>query len=336
MPESTIEVRPAHPGDRPEILDLVRVGLGEGGIPRTEAYWQWKHEQNPFGPSPMLVAESGGKLVGLRAFLRWQWRRRDARIEAVRAVDTVTHPDWRGRGIFTKLTRSLLTRVAEEGVSFVFNTPNEKSRPGYLKMGWSDLGRVSLWLRLQRPLRVLKAFARPGEEEPFELPGLRTVEELLRNPRIPSNLSPRSRNDDRLETCLSVDYLRWRYQDIPGFRYTAAWDLDSSGGAAAVFRTRTHRGLRELRLCQLLIEESEGDGRRAAALIREVLQGLKVDYVAAVAPFEGTVARALLRAGFIPAPRIGPILTVRPLNGENPGILQKSSWRLSIGDLELF
>ncbi len=39
-----------------------------------------------------------------------------------------------------------------DGVDVVFNTPNDQSRPGYLKMGWSEVGRVPVAVRLRSAL----------------------------------------------------------------------------------------------------------------------------------------------------------------------------------------
>src|SRR5688572_20647647 len=104
-------IRPATASDTGEILGLVKLSLGEGRIPRHLDFWTWKHGRSPFGPSPMLVAESDGRLVGLRVFMRWMWRAQGTTWPAVRAVDTATHPDWRGKGIFSRLTLALLDQM---------------------------------------------------------------------------------------------------------------------------------------------------------------------------------------------------------------------------------
>ncbi|MDH5380092.1 MAG: hypothetical protein OEW75_04520, partial [Cyclobacteriaceae bacterium] len=39
------------------------------------------------------------------------------------------------------------TGQLHELTHFIFNTPNEKSRPGYLKMGWVDAGRLPVYFR---------------------------------------------------------------------------------------------------------------------------------------------------------------------------------------------
>ena len=64
----------------------------------------------------------------------------------LRAVDTATHPEHQGKGIFKKLTLQLIDEAAKQGYDFIFNTPNAQSTPGYLKMGWKRWGKVPLWI----------------------------------------------------------------------------------------------------------------------------------------------------------------------------------------------
>ena len=117
--------------------------LGESStLKRTAKLWRWKHQESPFGESHRLVAESeSGELIGLRAFLRWEFKYDDQKYRAVRAVDTSTHPNFQRMGIFSRLTRQAIEDVKADGVDFIFNTPNNASRSGYLKMGWSTVGR---------------------------------------------------------------------------------------------------------------------------------------------------------------------------------------------------
>ncbi|HUE97133.1 MAG TPA: GNAT family N-acetyltransferase [Longimicrobiaceae bacterium] len=340
-----LHIREGREGDTGQILDLLKASLGEGSIPRHREYWSWKHLRNPFGESPYLVAESGGRVVGLRVFMRWTWERQGETVHAVRAVDTATHPDWRGKGIFTRLTLALVEQLSAEGVSFVFNTPNEQSRPGYLKMGWAAVGRLSLWAR-PRPLRALGSFAGRGSGEEVDT-GVgdgqagsegRPVAGLLTEPGLGRLLADSRPRDGRLGTPVSAEYLSWRYADIPGFEYRAAWALDPGEEAAVIFRFRPRGRLLELRFTEILAGPSRGAARRAGALLRTALRKTSADYAVAMAAPRTQARRALLLAGFLPVPRLGPILTVRPLSAEAGGTVpcDRSSWRLSIGDLELF
>ncbi len=163
-PESI--VRPATEHDTPRILDLIAASYNHAPTPLRADYWRWKHEENPFGASPCLVAESNGHLVGVRVFLRWNWYSENHSVRAVRAVDTATLPEWRGRGVFSRLTMRLVEQVQKEGVSFIYNTPNQKSMPGYLKMGWAPVTRIPLWIRPIGVSRLVGRAIRNGAAEP--------------------------------------------------------------------------------------------------------------------------------------------------------------------------
>src|SRR4029453_2889830 len=149
-----VAIRPFAAEDETGVLELLHEALGGGpaGM-RPPEFFRWKHRSSPFGPSLLLVAEADGKLVGLRAFMRWRFVAGPAVLEAVRAVDTATHPDFQGMGIFSRLTRAALDDL-EGTADLVFNTPNGKSGPGYLKMGWREVGKMPVPIPARHPLRV--------------------------------------------------------------------------------------------------------------------------------------------------------------------------------------
>jgi GNAT superfamily N-acetyltransferase len=334
-------IRPAKQEDTGQILDLVRLSLGEGKIPRHIDYWMWKHHKNPFGVSPCLLAESNGRLVGLRVFMRWTWLARGATVPAVRAVDTATHPDWRGRGIFTRLTLALLERMETEGIAFVFNTPNSQSRPGYLKMGWVSVGRLSLWVCPLRPLKLIGSLLSQRDALRDAARGAQagsSAQDLVEEPGFPRFLQTLPDRTDRFSTPRSSEYFQWRYVEIPGLEYRAVWCLEGDDGAVVVFRSKDVSGLRELRLCEVLVGDTGRSRRMARDLLRALVRKAEAHYATGMAVTGTPELRVLLRSGFLPAPRMGSVMTVRPLNDVTNGLdpLRRSDWQLAIGDLELF
>jgi GNAT superfamily N-acetyltransferase len=332
-------MREALPSDTTAIMDLVRRSLGEGAIPRSEAYWRWKHADNPFGPSAILLAEDGGTLIGLRAFMRWDWWSGGQRVPAVRAVDTATHPDWRGRGVFSTLTRALVTQVSSAGVGFVFNTPNEKSRPGYLKMGWTSLGRLPLHLRPIRPLRLASSLVfRRRDDTPVDR-HVASPADVASHPHLSRVLPDTEAHGERLATRVDAAYLRWRYVDVPGIVYHASHCLDDDGAAAIVWRVKPGpRGLRECRVCEVLIAQHPRARVNAVQLLRDACRQSEADYASAMAA-PGSVTHDILRtSGFLQIKGVGPIFTVRDLGTNaspvDPTLLRH--WQPSIGALELF
>jgi GNAT superfamily N-acetyltransferase len=320
-------VRAATPADTGAILPLLSESLGDGPVTRDVGYWDWKHIHNPFGPSPCLVAESPDGIVGVRAFMRWKLRVNGSGVAAVRAVDTATHPKWRHRGIFARLTQALLRQMQQEGVALVFNTPNEHSRAGYLKMGWHNLGRTSLWLRPMRAFASVRVRSDPA-----------SAAQLVADPWLGAWLQSVRTDATRLATHSTLEYLTWRYVNVPGLLYSAVWQLQGSDGAAVICREKLHARGKELRVSELLLGATPKSGSIAVDVVRRALKASDANFASAMAPLSSSEGRVLARAGFIPTPHCGPVFTVRPLtiSSSGPDPLRRRSWGLSIGTLELF
>ncbi len=143
-----MQIREATENDIPGILNVLKASLGESSSKKTEEVWRYKHIENPFGKSLVLIAAENEEIIGVRAFMRWQWQKEDKVYSAFRAVDTATHPSHQGKGIFKKLTLKALEIGKERGDHFVFNTPNTQSKPGYIKMGWKEVDKLKIQLRL--------------------------------------------------------------------------------------------------------------------------------------------------------------------------------------------
>jgi GNAT superfamily N-acetyltransferase len=319
--------RRAVSADRAAILALCRRSLGWRTGDPDEAFFVWKHEENAFGESPSWVAEtSDGTIVGLRIFLRWRFIDRSGRrLSAVRAVDTATDPDWRGKGVFTALTRGALPDLADDGVDFIFNTPNDKSLPGYLKMGWSRVGKAPVAVRLGSAGSLIR------------LGGARTAAELWSQPvdaGEPADetfadgggldeLLARTRAPRGLATDRSPEFFRWRYR-FPALHYRAFRLGNSLPDGVVVFRVRRRGAARELAVCDVVAPP----GARLGVAFREIARQTGADYLLASASSVGS------RAGFVRAVGVGPALTWKPVN--RAGIPAMSALGLALGDIELF
>lgn len=334
------QLRWAEERDLSAMLELVRVALGEGSIPRTEVFWRWKHEQNPFGRSPAMLVEAEGQVVSLRVFLRWCWRYGDQTLKAVRPVDTATHPEWRRRGLFERLTRELVEAMREEGVAFIYNTPNPRSGQGYQKLGWRLVGRPTIWIRPLKPIQVIKALWRRGKSDadaavPSDSVSTTTV---LDAPDLEDFLARQPSVGPRLVTDIDRAYLKWRYRDCPGLDYGVDGAFDRRSGVLLVYRYTEQFGLRECRICDLFVAEDKASRQRAQAMIRDRLRAFDGDFASARTTPGTPAAQVLRRFGFLPAPLIGPVLAFRPLldAADLPAVDQLFTWGATIGDLELF
>lgn len=332
-PTGTITIRPLEDADLPAVLRLLERTLAGGPTgQRTAEFFRWKHHDNLFGPSLALVAVAEGRIVGLRMLMRWRFTGPHGPVTAVRAVDTATHPDHQGRGIFTRLTLEALDRLRGE-VDLVFNTPNDRSRPGYLKMGWEEVGTVPVAVRPLQPLRFLMRLPTVSRDSPPGLPGCRLppVAPLLDDPGLPGLLAPRP---GRYGTPITPDYLRWRYGDAPGLDYRAlTLRTDGALRGAAIGRPRWRGRLAEFTLSEVLVAPGDTDAAR------ELLRGLRqagTDHVATILPRGSEAEQVRWRAGYPTVPGQGMTLVVNVLEELPWSPADPSAWSLGLGDLEVF
>lgn len=96
----------------------------------TEAYYQTKFEHNIYGPSLLTVIYVDGQPAG--ADVMWRNDVRDVR--AYQTVDTCVLKQFRGMGLFKKITCWELEALGED--TLVYGFPNRSSFPRYVKMGW--------------------------------------------------------------------------------------------------------------------------------------------------------------------------------------------------------
>jgi GNAT superfamily N-acetyltransferase len=322
-----LAIRRATPGDRPEVLALLRASLGWGDEARYHGLFAWKHEASPFGPSPAWVARDGDRMVGFRTFMRWEFELDGDVLHAARAVDTATHPDYQGRGIFQRLTLHALEELRAEGVGFVFNTPNRASRPGYLRMGWQEVGRLPVRIR-PRGLGALGRIARariPADRWPLErraLPGVPAVE-VLENEELVGSLLARRQVASDLRTHRTPAYFAWRY-GLASLGYRVLLVGDDARDGLVVWRLRSRQTAVEVAILDALWPPSAAThGSPVLRLLREC----GADYAMAL-------GRAMPGARSVPLPRQGPVLTWRGLVHEAAPPLAR--WQLTLGDVELF
>lgn len=332
MSDDGLTIRRVTAADRAEVLRLLGASLGREDDPRYETLYAWKHEDNAFGPSPAWVACDGTRIAGFRALMRWEFTRGNEVVHAVRAVDTATHPDYQGRGIFSRLTLHGIDELRTNGVptpegdtpvGFVFNTPNDQSRPGYLKMGWQIVGRppTSFWplgirgacrmIRSRTPADRWSLASAVGHDAASVLADTATVDALLASRPRPSGL----------RTNHTAASLRWRFS-IPMLAYRAVVTRRGLADGVAILRIRSRGHAREAALCEVIAPDDASSARRA--LVRAVKRQVDADYLLRIGRD---------RDGLLPLPGQGPIVTWRSVAEQSAPRLEDLA--LSLGDAEL-
>jgi GNAT superfamily N-acetyltransferase len=313
-----VAIRSFTSGDLAEVLEVLRVSLGEAPhLPRTPEWFTWKHLDNPFGESILLLAEVAGQVAGVRAFLRWELQMPGGdRLRCVRPVDTATHPDFQRMGIFRALTEAALDVARDDGVDLVFNTPNPRSGAGYRSMGWDEVGEIGVMVRpslrlLAAPLRGVSS----GED----------LGELIDAPDAAGEWPNVDPEGSGLRTPRTAEYLSWRFQENPVARYKRI----DAGGGTVVLRANLRRGLRE-------VVVSDAWGENPGHALRVAVRASRADYMVGWFPTASAARRAAIRAGMLPVPGVTALhLFARPLVDLPVDVSRIDAWNFTMSDLEL-
>ena len=125
-------------------------------------YLASEYYQNPDGDALVQIAwndekeEAGGQFAVIPRKIKVGART----VLTLKSVNTIVKADYRGQGVFTALARDVLDTVSE-GHDYAMSDgmPNPNSHPGFVKkLGYHDLGFLPLYLRPQRPSRLIRDF----------------------------------------------------------------------------------------------------------------------------------------------------------------------------------
>lgn len=332
----TWTVRPGTVNDSPALRQLFTVVFGHD---RGEAHHSWKFDANPAGQPVLAVAEDGGKIVGQYALWPVELAVGSEVVLGAQSLDTMTHPDYRGQGMFTTLAKEAMIFAADRGVEVLFGFPNAASHPGFVnKLDWDHTGDVRHHSRVLRPSahpRVPEWAGRGADLAARLIPsgprgGARVV------PADPETLAALHAEHGTTEGC-RVDrtsrYLTWRL--APGFGREYEWIAVGDGGrpdALAVWG-------RDVATDRAVLAELVGNSPHAmsvalAAVIARAADDGRRELVAM--SHRAGMSPLLRRAGFISRsslPLIVRKLTTRVIPGN---VHRHDTWSVFGSDLDTF
>jgi GNAT superfamily N-acetyltransferase len=316
-----LNIREAVFEDSNEIVSLLRNTLGESLLPKSVQYWKWKHYDNPFGISKILVAVHHEHIIGVRAFLKWKWQNSSSTVTSIRAVDTATLPQFQSRGVFKKLTLLALEQCKSEGIDMVFNTPNKVSMPGYIKMGWKGIGKM--------PIQIYPCFNLPTKynEDDCDLIYMdHSVDSFLL--KVPDCIDF-SNSIDTYNTAFTLNYFKWRYADCPIINYGVKGCVEKY---FFFFRIKKIGRFIELRICDFWMNTGIEFEQQFMEELTQLVYRIRPLFVS-IAPDR----KLMKKKGFWFDTKTGPMTTIRTLsmNDLNDFNLFKN-WNPSIGSMELF
>ncbi|RZT41348.1 GNAT family N-acetyltransferase [Cupriavidus agavae] len=125
-----------------EYAELFRASFPDAGH-LNETYLKWLYSENPSGKVVGFDAYAEGRLAAHYVTVPADVFIQGVRQRGLLSLNTATHPDFQGKGLFTELARRTYERGAELGFNFVYGVANANSTPGFIR---------KLGFQLVRPL----------------------------------------------------------------------------------------------------------------------------------------------------------------------------------------
>ena len=114
-------------------------------------YWRWRFRDNPIGEPQILLALDGGTLAAHYAVCPMLIEIEGKPAKAALSGTTMTHPRYRGQGLFATLAERLYQQLAVSGYVMVCGFPNDQSHRGLVRdLKWQDTCEIPMF-RLDSP-----------------------------------------------------------------------------------------------------------------------------------------------------------------------------------------
>lgn len=158
-----VAVRSIQPGDEIGVVELLELVFG--GWPHLDVscspleYWRWKFEERTVHGKFIFVAEAGGgELVGCLHVIPVEFKGVHGVERCAIGVDYAVHPDYRGQGISSMLSKAINRSLFEAGYRFSYSiTSHPRVISRAVKSNLCFNGRILNYVRVVDVDRQLEA-----------------------------------------------------------------------------------------------------------------------------------------------------------------------------------
>lgn len=116
-----------------QLVELQNYVYKHRNLTFSEKGFKFWYKQNPVGNVVSYSAFDGEKMVAHYACIPTQLLIEERIVNGVLSMAVVTHPDYRGKGLFKTLAQKTYELAQELGYEFVIGVANANSFPGFMK-----------------------------------------------------------------------------------------------------------------------------------------------------------------------------------------------------------
>jgi len=340
--------------DKDQILDLTRKIFGDTELSKSD-FFDWQYLHNPEGEAVVITAKDDDEInsiIGIESILPMNIMVNQKIVKASLSCNSYVHPDYRKKGIFSKLISMVQEESMKKDILFIYGVANDNSFNSFVKKGSNEISNIPI---LIRPLRLSNYFSFP----------LSTFLRLFDNIwKIKKSINP---NVNQYSDCFdesfeilakkvnqripiikqrTKEFLNWRYKDHPTRQYKTFVLKENSILEGYIITRKTSVNGKSVGVIVDFLVDSDTNPKKIRDLIQIALNDFWNSGVSATIAISGPSTfeyQLLCQTGFKIAPKfLKPQSAHFILISSDPNIddleqLKKyDNWFFSFGDYDVF
>ncbi len=316
---SNLDTRPYQLGDETAIGELFAQSFSR---PMSKNWWRWRFMDSPEGPGVIQLAWDRDVLAAHYAVTRVPISVNGSGSFSGLSGTTMTHPNYRGLGLFPRLASLTYDRMAEADMGVVWGFPNANSHRGFVEnLSWVDIWEVPTFRWNVCESSVL---AEPSDN----------VTEVYSFDERFDCLWEEIQLEYGVIVRRDSEYLRWRYSMNPTQKYRIFTYDDERGLAGyAVFK----RYRNELQVVDVLTIKDSTVGQQLMSQIGRIALQERAEAVSLWLNVAHPLHRTLEKLGFKngdPVTYLGGLI-LRP-DIMDDKIYDYRNWYITMGDSDVY
>ena len=127
------------------LVNLQNIVYKQRGLVFTKDVFVFWYKNNPDGQVISYNAFDGQEMIAHQSFVPERMLVNGRVVRCLRSMAVVTHPDYRGRGLFARLTNCAVEEAERQGYEFIYAITNENSYPVFIKhCGFSSITQLEV------------------------------------------------------------------------------------------------------------------------------------------------------------------------------------------------
>ena len=329
-------------------------------------FLKWAFDENIYNDTEytnlmfVMEDETTGKIIAADGLSPCRLYYKGKVLKAAHSVKSMTHPDYKRKGIFRNMTENSLANAKKYGFDIVLGLANDNSAPAYDKFGWNMMFEREVYILPVNIKNKLKSIVKLG----FAASAGNKIYSNILNRKLNRKLKRNTKNELRLsvklsdcinpndaekvwnnykekyDLCLVRDgeFFDYRYNKRPDVNYKSftLYD-DGSAVGIAVIHEAIANGKKMISLLECFTDPTNDTYIESLckAFVRYAIKN-NIEYIVSSTGLFGNYKKVMTGLGFMVLNASNTVMICKPLTDEAASVAQfgYSSWHLTQGDGE--